>query len=126
MMELPQEMRALLVERLDDYISDLTDHSDIEAIALSIIAAIEAAAVDADYEKSGEVVSRLEASGELEASLAEILEETLSADEEFDYTGEDLVAIVEKMCEIEWADLDDDGDDLSKDFFDDDAGDDDY
>lgn len=126
MVELPQEMRELLVERLDDFISELTDTSDTESIAQSIVHAIEAAADQVEYEKADEVISRLEASGELEGSLVEVLEEHLSAEDEFDFTGEELVTVIEKICEIEWADMEDDEDDDIDDFFEDDADEDDY
>ncbi len=126
MVELPQEMRELLVERLDDFISELTDTSDTESIAQSIVHAIEAAAELVEYEKSEEVISRLEASGELEGSLGEVLEEHLSAEDEFDFTGEELVALIEKICEIEWADMEDDDDDDIDDFFEDEAEEEDY
>ncbi len=117
MVELPQEMRELLVERLDDFISELTDTSDTESIALSIVRTIEAIADEVEYEKADEVISRLEASGELEGSLLEVLEEHLSAEDEFDFSGEDLTSLIEKICEIEWADLEDDKEDDIDDFF---------
>ena len=126
MVELPQEMRELLVERLDDFISELTDTSDTESIAQSIVHAIEAIADQVEYEKAEEVISRLEASGELEGSLGEVLEEHLSAEDEFDFTGEDLVSLIEKICEIEWADLEEDDDDDIDDFFEDEEAEEDY
>lgn len=126
MVELPQEMRELLVERLDDFISELTDTSDTESIAQSIVHSIEAIADEVEYEKAEEVIARLEASGELEGSLAEVLEEHLSAEDDFDFTGEDLVSMIEKICEIEWADLEDEADDDVDDFFDEEEQDEDY
>lgn len=126
MVELPQEMRELLVERLDDFISELTDTSDTESIAQSIVHSIEAIADEVEYEKAEEVIARLEASGELEGSLTEVLEEHLSAEDDFDFTGEDLVSMIEKICEIEWADLEDEADDDVDDFFDEEEQDEDY
>ena len=126
MVELPQEMRELLVERLDDFISELTDTSDTESIAQSIVHAIEAIADQVEYEKAEEVISRLEASGELEGSLGEVLEEHLSAEDEFDFTGEDLVSLIEKICEIEWADLEDENEDDIDDFFEEEEQEEDY
>lgn len=126
MVELPQEMRELLVERLDDFISELTDTSDTESIAQSIVQTIEAIADEVEYEKSEEVISRLEASGELEGTLMEVLEEHLSAEDEFDFTGEDLVSMIEKICEIEWADLEDEADDDIDQFFEEEEAEDDY
>lgn len=126
MLELPQGMRELLVERLDDLISELTDTSDMEAIAASIVSAITASAEDAEYDKSDELIAKMESSGELDASLVEVLEELLSVEDEFDFTGEELVSKLEKLCEVEWADLEDEGDDDIDDFFDDDEPEDDY
>ncbi len=126
MVELPQEMRELLVERLDDFISELTDTSDTESIALSIVHTIEAIADEVEYEKADEVISRLEASGELEGSLVEVLEEHLSAEDEFDFTGEDLTSLIEKICEIEWADLEDEKEDDIDDFFEEEEQEEDY
>lgn len=126
MVELPQEMRELLVERLDDFISELTDTSDAEGIALSVVRTIESIADEVEYEKADEVISRLEASGELEGSLAEVLEEHFSGEDEFDFTGEELTSLIEKLCEIEWADLEDENDDDLDDFFDKDDVDDEF
>jgi hypothetical protein len=42
----------------------------------------------------------------MDASLSEVLEDTFDSASSFDYTGEELVTLLEKLCEIEWLDGD--------------------
>ena len=108
MLELPHEMRDQLVEHLDEYASNLSDTSDVEAIAQRICAFIELAAVEAHIDDASDILANLEASGELDATLVEVLEEQLGDEEDLALTGEDFVTIIEKLCEIDWVMGDDD------------------
>ncbi len=102
MLELPGSMRALLVEHLEEYCENLDDTSDTDAIAEAIVEVIEATGQEATGVDAEEIVSQLEASGELDATLIEVLDDVFSRNPDFDYTAEEIVGLLEKLCEIEW------------------------
>lgn len=110
MLELPQSMRELLVEHLDDYCEKLDDTSDTDAIAEAVVEAIEAVGQEVTSINAEEIVSQLEASGELDASLVEVLEDAFASSSGFDYSGEEIVTLIEKLCEIEWMDAEEEDD----------------
>lgn len=118
MMQLPHEMRDTLVEQLDEYLEG-QGGADGEAVAAFVIELIGTVADDLKVDDPDEVLLKMESSGELEASLLELLEEEFESNDEFEYSGEEIVALIEKVCEIEWTTKDEDDDD------DDDADDDD-
>jgi len=110
MLELPHSMRDLLVEQLDDYCEKLDDTSDTDAIAEAIVEMIEAVGQEVTAIEAEEIVSQLEASGELDASLVEVLEEAFATNSGFDYTGDEIVTLIAKLCEIDWLDADEEDD----------------
>lgn len=114
-MQLPNALRDLLVQELDNYLEAYGEHPDAEAVAGYVVETIEGWA---DEEGWDELVSELEESGALDDSLAESLEAEMASNDEFEFTGEEICSLLEKMCEIEW---DDDGldDDLSEELDDD-------
>ncbi|MDP2305205.1 MAG: hypothetical protein Q8P18_04180 [Pseudomonadota bacterium] len=135
MMQLPHEMRDTLVEQLDEYFDAQSGAPDGETVAAYVIELIGTVAEEMKLDDGVEIILKLESSGEMEASLLELLEEEFESNDEFEYTGEEIVSLVEKVCEIEWTtkdeddadeddDKDDDGDDPDG-FFDAVAGDDD-
>jgi hypothetical protein len=129
-MELPHEMRDSLVEQLDEYFDAHSGSPDGEVIAAYVIELIGTVAEELKVDDGDEIILKLESSGEMEATLLELLEEEFESNEEFEYTGEEIVSLVEKVCAIEWttkddADDDDDDDDDPDGFFDDIGGDDD-
>lgn len=134
-MQLPHEMRDTLVEQLDEYFDAQSGAPDGETVAAYVIELIGTVAEEMKLDDGVEIILKLESSGEMEASLLELLEEEFESNDEFEYTGEEIVSLVEKVCEIEWTtkdeddadeddDKDDDGDDPDG-FFDAVAGDDD-
>jgi capsid protein len=106
MMELPSSMRELLVEQLNEFCENLDDTSDTSAIAEQVVELIEQVTHEVPGVSSADIISRLESSGEMDASLSEVLEDTFDSAASFDYTGEELVTLLEKLCEIEWLDGD--------------------
>ena len=80
------------------------------------------AAEELKVDDADEIVLKLETSGELEASLQELLEEEFERDDELEFTGEEIVSLIEKVCDVEWTTKDDDAPDG---FFDDMGGDED-
>jgi hypothetical protein len=104
MLELPKTMRDLLVEQLDEYCENLDSSSDTESIAESVIEHIEGVSQEVGGVNGEEVLGQLEASGELEASMVEFLEDAFASEPAFIYAGEEIVTLLEKACEIEWID----------------------
>ena len=132
MMQLPHEMRDSLVEQLDEYFDAQTGSPDGEAIAAYVIELIGTVAEEMKVDDGDELILKLESSGEMEASLLELLEEEFESNEEFEYTGEEIISLVEKVCEVEWTtkddadeEVDDDDDDDPDGFFDSVGGDED-
>lgn len=134
MMQLPHGMRDALVEQLDEYFDAQSGSPDGETVASYVIELIGTVAEELKVEDGDEIILKLESSGEMEASLLELLEEEFESNDEFEYTGEEIVSLVEKVCEVEWTtkdedDADDDADDDEEDdpdgFFDAIGGDDD-
>jgi len=134
MMQLPHEMRDALVEQLDEYFDAQSGSPDGETVAAYVIELIGTVAEELKLDDGVEIILKLESSGEMEASLLELLEEEFESNDEFEYTGEEIVSLLEKVCEVEWTtkdedDSDDDDDDEDEDdpdgFFDAMGGDDD-
>ena len=132
MIQLPHEMRDTVVEQLDEYLEAQTGTPDGETVAAYVIELLGSAAEELKIDDADEIVLKLETSGELEASLQELLEEEFERDDELAFTGEEIVSLIEKVCDVEWttaddddADEDDDDEDDPDGFFDDMGADDD-
>ncbi len=121
MMQLPHEMRDTLVEQLDEYFDAQSGAPDGETVASYVIELIGTVAEEMKIDDGVEIILKLESSGEMEASLLELLEEEFESNDEFEYTGEEIVSLMEKVCEVEWTTKDEDED---KEDDDDDDGDD--
>jgi hypothetical protein len=122
MIQLPHEMRDTLVEQLDEYLDAQTGSPDPETVATYVIELIGTASEEMALDDADEIILKLESSGELEASLLELLEEEFESNDEFEFTGEEIVSLVEKRCEVEWTSSDEDDDDDEKDEEDDPDG----
>ncbi len=108
MMQLPHEMRDTLVETLDEYLEAQTGSPEPEAVAAYVVELLGTVADEMKLDEADEIVLKLESSGELDASLIEMLEEEFESNEEFEYTGDEIVSLVEKVCDVEWTTKDDD------------------
>ncbi len=122
MMQLPSDMRDALVEQLDEYLDAHASSPDAEAVASYVVELIGTVAEELKLDDADEIILKLESSGELEAGLSEVLEEEFESNDEFEFTGEEVVSLLEKLCDLEWAagdddDIDDDDDDDTDDFF---------
>jgi hypothetical protein len=106
MIQLPHEMRDHLVERLDEYLEAQTGTPDGEVVAAYVIDLLGTVAEELKVDDADEITLKLESSGELEASLQELLEEEFESNEELEYTGEEIVTLIEKVCEVEWTTAD--------------------
>ena len=105
MIELPGSLRDVLVERIDEEI-DVNDASTPAEWVEAVLVGLEAAAEELDEDLGENLVKNLEESGELEQSLSNEMEEHL--DEAEETSGEDIVRILDGVCEIAW--INEDGD----------------
>lgn len=111
-MQLPNSMRDNMVDDLDEYLEAVSASPDTEAIANYVIELLE---TYAENQGVDDVVAALEESAALDNPLAETLEEEMSSNDEFEYTGEEIISLLERLCEIEWVESDDDDDDDDED-----------
>ncbi len=109
-MELPISIRDQLVDGLEAYLQNFSDDPEPEAIAEYILEELE---TYADDEGVDDIIAQLEESGALDVPSQEALETEMSSNDEFEFTGEEIVSLLERMCGIEWQD-DEDIDDLSE------------
>jgi len=127
MMQLPHELRDTVVEQLDDYLETQNGTPDAEALAAFVVDLLGAAAEDLKIDDADDIVLKLETSGELEASLLELLEEHFESSEDTEVIAEDILSLIEKVCDVEWTtkddeDVEDDDDDDDPDGFFDEMG----
>jgi len=107
-MQLDVSFRETLVDELDDMLDAYGTKPDAEALAEFVIEQLE---LYADETGLDDIITSLEESGELDAPLQETLETEMASNDEFEYTGEEIVSLLERLCHIEWDNLDDDDDD---------------
>ena len=100
-MELPSSLRETLVDELDDYIEALADHPSAEHVAAYLAEQLE---VWAEDEGMDDVLADIEEEAALDGSFTEIFEAEMESNEEFEWTGEEVVSLFERVCEIEWED----------------------
>lgn len=112
-MQMPFSMREALVDDLDEYLENVAESPDPEAVVAYVIELLETYGDDAEIE---DIVAGIEEDSTLDGSLSEVLEEEMSSNDEFKYTGEEIISLLERLCDIEWdydddEEADDDGDD---------------
>jgi hypothetical protein len=105
-------MRDNMVTDLDEYLEAVSASPDAEAISSYVIELLETYAED---EGIDDVVGSLEEAAALDSTLSETLEEEMSSNDEFEFTGEEILSLLERMCDIEWVEGDDDDDDVGTD-----------
>ncbi|MSP56597.1 MAG: hypothetical protein EXR69_13510 [Myxococcales bacterium] len=107
MMQLPHELRDTVVEQLDEYLESQNGTPDAEAVAAFVIDLLGTAAEELKLPDADDIIVKMETSGELDASLLELLEEHFESSEDLDLTAEDILALIEKVCDVEWTTKDD-------------------
>lgn len=107
MIELPQEYRDLLEEQLDSFLDSADSSSDAASMVQDIVELLQSAATESDTEvPGGDIVAYLENEGDLEDGLFDLLLEELEEEDLGDFSGEDLLTVLEKLLKIQWADGD--------------------
>jgi len=121
MMELPGSLRDVLIERIDEEI-DAKDSTTPDELFEALLVGLEAAAEELDEDIGENLVVRLEESGELEQSLSSELQ--LHFQNLTEASGDEIVRILNSVCEVAW--IDEDGDEeIAKGFMEADGYDDD-
>ncbi len=112
MIELPGSLREFVVERIED---ELAGDSDVKEWIRCVMSGLDALAEEMDEEEGENLIPNLEVSGELEDSLAKVLTEHYG--QLTDPSGDELLSVVDKVCEVAWIDEEDD-DEIARDFLD--------
>ncbi|MFT7519133.1 MAG: hypothetical protein ACI9MC_001273 [Kiritimatiellia bacterium] len=111
-MLLAASLRTVLVQELDTMLESFGDVTDPEAVIDFLVEQIE---MYADEEGLDDIIVDLEAAARLDAPLIDALQVEMSSNQEFEYTGEEIVSLLERMCELEWEDDDRDEEELDDD-----------
>ncbi len=106
-MMLPTSIREELIEALEEFLGNLPDDPDAELVAGFIIEQLEIAADERGIE---DIVVALEESGGLDGSLSDALEEEMASNDDFEFTEEECVSLLERLCDIEWDEEEDEED----------------
>ncbi len=107
MIELPQEYRDLLEEQLDEYLEAADGIGEAATMVQDFVELIQTVADECEVDVSGgDVVAYMETEAELEDGLFDLLLEELEEEDLEDFTGDDLIVLMEKIVEIEWVDED--------------------
>lgn len=114
--QLPISMRESLVEEVDEYLEAFSSEPDPEAVGGYVVELLENYA---DDEGIDDLIAGLEEQGELDGTLQDTLETEMSSNDEFEYTGEEIISLLERLCGIEWEadeeeEEDDEGDEESE------------
>ena len=107
--QLPYSVRENLVDDIDEFLEAFSAEPDPEQVATYVIEQLETYADDQGID---EIVSSLEEEGQLDGSLQETLETEMSSNDEFEYTGEEVISLLERLCGIEWEEEDEGDEDL--------------
>jgi len=100
MIELPGSLREFMIQHVEDELNQEDDGPKQWTDAISV--GLDALAEEIDEEVGENLVVRLEESGELEGKLSELLPDALESLTGSDPTAEDLLGVLDKLCEIAW------------------------
>ena len=98
-MQLPTSFREDLVEDLDSYLENYGSNPDSEAVAAFVVEMIEAFADEEGYD---DLLGDLEEAGAIDGTLQEALEAEFESNDEFEFTGEEVTSLLEKLAAIVW------------------------
>jgi hypothetical protein len=104
MIELPGSLRDFVIERIEE---ERSGSNSMKEWIRCLFAGLDALAEEIDEDEGENLVSNLEDSGELEDGFTAMLRKEYAKFD--DPSGEDLLAVVEKNCEVAW--VSEDGDD---------------
>jgi len=99
-MRLPVSIRNALLEELETYI-EAVDEPEIEPVVEYVLEQFQLAEDEFDLE---DIAGTLEDEAGLDASLQECFEEALESRDDFVFTAEEVVSVLEQLTGIEWVD----------------------
>ena len=107
-MQLPNSLREHLTDGVEKFLNNFSDDPSGEIVTNYLLEELEAFADEKGLE---DIVMDLEESGSLDLPISEALENEMESNDEFEFTGEEVVVLLENMCEIDWVEDDefDDG-----------------
>ena len=103
MIELPREMRDLMIDALDDYVADADGEMAPAELAEFIVESLVSTAEECGVEETGELPLKLMESGELETPLLETMTATLGELALDSSVGEAILASFEELCDVAWS-----------------------
>lgn len=101
--QLPKSLRDKLIDELDDFL-DAIAAPEVEQVVAYLLEQIELHGEDTGRD---DLVAEMEEEGSLDGSLSETLETEMESNDEFEFTGEEIVTLLERIVGIDW-DYDDD------------------
>lgn len=107
MIELPGSLREFFILQIEDELDPINGGPKNWSDA--VLRGLDALAEEIDQEVGENLVPKLEESGELESKLLVLLPEAYADLTGSDPTADDLVGVLDKLCEIAW--INEDGDD---------------
>ena len=107
LIDLPQEFQVLLVEQLDEYLESAEGSTDAATMVQDLLELLQTVADQSEADVPGkDIVAYIENESELDDGLFDLLLEEFEEEDLEDFTGEGLLAIFEKIVEVEWIDED--------------------
>jgi len=103
MIELPREMRDLMIDALDEFVDEADGEMAPAELAEFIVEKLVSTAEECGLEEAGDLPLRLSESAELETPLIEAMTVTLSDLEIDSVLGEAILASIEELCDVEWS-----------------------
>jgi hypothetical protein len=106
MVELPYSLRSLLVEAIGEYCERLDPGTDADVIAEAVVEQFETVAEELSSVDAEDILPSLESTMEGTRSLVIALSDHLEANPGQELGGEEVMQMVEKLCEIDWTNPD--------------------
>ena len=104
MIELPREMRDLMIDALDEYVAEADGELVPAELAEFIVENLVSTAEECGVEETGDLPLKLTESGELETPLLEAMTVTLGDLALDSVLGEAILMSIEELCDVEWSD----------------------
>jgi len=106
--DIKSSIREMLVAELDEFLEAYTERADAEAIASYVIEQLQ---TYGDDQQINDIIGDMEESGYVDGTLLDSLINEFESNDEFVFTGEEVVSLLERLCELQWVDEDEDEDD---------------
>ena len=102
MIELPKDMRDLMIDALDEYVAEADGELSPSELAEFVVENLVSTAEECGVEETGDLPLKLSESGELEIPLLEAMTNTLTELDLDSEIGESILVSIEELCDIDW------------------------